>query len=879
MKTAPEYPASFKATVALAAYRAEQSVQELADRFGVTVEQVEQWKEELAAGAARAFTGVVEPRPAGRTPLDNKELALTIAENSTQGFAMIDDRGYCIYANRAWLQTTGYTAEEIGSMPLHYLVHHHYPDGRPYPMQDCPIDRALPENFDVRAHEDLFFRKDGSTFSVMCAASPIFENGRAVATVIEIRDITEGKRVVEHERELIAQAISAAQTNAKFRTFFEQGSHFAGVMTVDGALIEANRKSLDSTGFTREDVIGKKFWECGWWDRSPATVETLRAASMGAAGGQQFQEELNYFTADGAERIVDLVLTPVLDDAGQVLFIAPTGIDITERKQVEERLRLLDTINQATREAADAKSIMHTVTRLLGQHLGATRCAYADMEPDNDRFTIRGDWTVSGVASTVGVYSLDLFGPRAAKELRSGHTLVVRDVDAELAPREGAEMFNAIGIKAIVTCPLVKEGQLVALMAVHQGIPRKWTKNEVALVEEVVERSWAHIERVRATEALREADRRKTEFLAILAHELRNPLAPVRNGLQIIQQAVDNPAVIARVRDMMERQVDQMVHLVNDLLDIARITHGQIGIRKEPVALKELVASAVESNLPLIEASNHELTVNVPDSLPLINVDPTRIAQVLSNFLNNAAKYTPSGGRIRLLAYQESREIVISITDNGIGIPAESLSSVFEMFSRVEQKAGRVHGGLGIGLALVRQLVELHGGTVAVNSPGPGQGSTFKIRLPISADSVLPASSLLPVTVASAPPTNPLRVLVVDDNEDAAQTTSHLLAMLGHSTEVANDGLKALQIARAFRPDVVFLDIGMPGMDGYQVARTLRREDETKQTVLVAVTGWGSMDDIVHARKAGFDHHLTKPVRLSTFESLLSKLSGKSPSS
>jgi PAS domain S-box-containing protein len=547
-------------------------------------------------------------------------------------------------------------------------------------------------------------------------------------------------------------------------------------------------------------------------------------------------------------------------------------MDVTRKKRAEERLELLDAINEGIRAAVNPEAIMAATTGLLGRHLCATRCAYADLEDGHDAFTIRHDWTTESTASTVGNYSLDLFGQHAATCLRNGRTLVIYDVDRELAPTEGAAMFQAIGIKAIITCPLVKDGRLVALMAVHQSTPRDWRPDDVSLVEEIAERSWAHIERVRAAAALREADRRKTEFLATLAHELRNPLAPIRNGLQIIRRKADDPATVAHVRDMMERQLTQMVHLVDDLLDIARITRGQIELQKEKVALKDVVASAVESNVPLIEASRHALTVDIPDALPLLDLDPTRIAQVLSNFLNNAVKYTPSGGRIALSAKQDRDEVVISVTDTGIGIPAESLTSVFEMFSRVEQNMSRAQGGLGIGLSLVRQLVELHDGTVTVDSPGAGLGSTFTVRLPLSLNG---SEAIDVVPIASEPAretARPFRILVVDDNTDAAETTSAVLDMLGHETEVANDGNEALQKAQAFLPDVIFLDIGLPGMDGYEVARRLRRIPEVAHVTLVALTGWGGEDDLVQSKNAGFDQHLTKPVKLSTFEHLLSEL-------
>lgn len=867
IKSNYDHPATFKAAVALAAQKGEQSIAELAQRFGVTTAQVTQWRDRLIEGAVHVFARPEED-DAGSALLDSRQLAQTIAENSTQGFAMMDERGYCIYANGTWLQMTGYTAEEIGAKPLHDLVHHHHPDGSPYPMEDCPIDRALPESFKVRAHKDLFFRKDGSTFPVMCAASPIFEKGRPVATVVEIRDITELELAEQSERMLVIEALAAAEANAKFRTFFEQGSYFAGVMSLDGTLIEVNRLLAEGSGFRRDDVVGKKFWECGWWNRSPELMKTIEAGSRGAAAGDPFRCETAYFTADGTERIVDLIIAPVTDETGNILFVAPTGNDITERMQVEGKLRLLDAISEQTRAADDPKTIMEMTTRLLGLHLGVTRCAYADLEPDNDCFTIRHDWTVNGVSSTVGVYSLNLFGPRAAMDLRAGRTLVVCDVDSELGPVGGAEMFNAIGIKAIITCPLVKQNRLVALMAVHQSTPRRWTSSDVALVEAVVERSWAHIERVRAMEALRDADRHKSEFLATLAHELRNPLAPMRSGLQMLRLAGDAPETVCKLREMMERQLMQMVRLIDDLLDIARINRGQVELKKERVALRQVVETAIETSLPAIESMHHDFNVDLGDAALNLDIDPVRIAQVISNLLNNAAKYTPRNGCIALSVRHSEDAVLIAVTDSGAGIPAGAFDTIFEMFTQVGRNIDQAQGGLGIGLWLARRLLEMHGGSITGASPGIGLGSTFTVRLPL-ADEEPEEATARPAAGEAGSEAGSLRILVVDDNVDAADTMAALLEMFGHVTGVANDGHQALQKAKEFRPHAVFLDIGLPGMNGYEVARTLRNTPGLDKAALIALTGWGAADDRARAREAGFDHHLTKPAELDTIENLL----------
>ncbi|WP_078032604.1 ATP-binding protein [Massilia sp. KIM] len=676
---------------------------------------------------------------------------------------------------------------------------------------------------------------------------------------------------LESSSEKLRVARDMAEANALFRTFFDQGIHFAALLALDGRVLEVNRVSVEACGYRREDVLGRPFWECGWWSPSDALARIVRDSVAAAGEGATARHELPYYIADGAQRWTDIVFTPVTGEDGVVLSVAATGADITERRQVEERLRLLDAIGEATRIAVEPLAIMEEATRLLGEHMGVTRVAYADLEPDNDRFTIRHDWTVEGAISTVGVYSLDLFGSRASAAMREGHTLQIADIDAELAAGDGLEMFARIGIQAIICCPLVKGGKLVAMMAVHQDRPRAWSASEVALVEAVVERCWAHIERVRSTEALREADRRKSEFLATLAHELRNPLAPVRNGLEIMRIGSGNPAVMQRVREMMERQVNHMVHLINDLLDIARVSSGKLVLQKELIDLRDVISMAVETSQPLVDGARHTLAVRVPDTPLRVVADAVRISQVLSNLLSNAAKYTPPGGRIALRARAEDGHALVEVEDNGVGIAQESLGAVFEMFSQVARSIDRSNGGLGIGLSLVRRLLELHGGTVSAGSAGPGQGSTFCVRLPLA-----PAASQSAAPVDAAPDTHhasarPLRVLVADDNLDAAETLCSLLAMAGHETRTAYDGVHALEVAAGFRPDLVFLDIGMPRMDGYEAARRMRQLPGMEKVMLAALTGWGAAEDRARSREAGFDHHLLKPAMPAEVEAVVAQ--------
>jgi PAS domain S-box-containing protein len=390
----------------------------------------------------------------------------------------------------------------------------------------------------------------------------------------------------------------------------------------------------------------------------------------------------------------------------------------------------------------------------------------------------------------------------------------------------------------------------------------------VVLFTDITERRRTELELRRLADDLAEQDRLKTEFLATLAHELRNPLAPIRSGLQLMRRAKADPAAVARVQDIMDRQLDHLVHLVDDLLDIARITRGQVDLKPAVIGLTEVLTAAVETSMPLIEGARHRLDLRMPAEPLTLRADFTRITQVVSNLLNNAAKYTPRGGAIVLAAERDGDDALIAVSDNGIGIPPDALEDVFKMFTQVSQHAQHVPGGLGIGLSLVRSLVGLHGGTITAASDGAGLGSVFTVRLPLArpAAAPVPAAPALPAAEAGG-----LRVLVVDDNRDAAETLGALVGMMGHEVAVANDGHQALRMMAGLLPQVVFLDIGMPGMSGYDVAQAVRRNAALDGVRLVALTGWGGEADRTRTREAGFDEHLTKPATVAAIEGVLAK--------
>ncbi|MBY0525446.1 MAG: MEKHLA domain-containing protein [Gemmataceae bacterium] len=539
------------------------------------------------------------------------------------------------------------------------------------------------------------------------------QTGEPIAFATVSRDVTdriqaeeELRRSEERYRRAAAEASQAAEANAKFRAFFEQGTNFAGVLALDGRVIEANRLCLDACGFAREVVIGKPFWDCGWWNRSAALMDMVRAGCVQAAGGLMFRAETNYFIADGSERVVDLHLAPVTDEAGCVLFIAATGTDVTDRRRMEDSLRA--------------------------------------------------------------------------------------------------------------------------------------------------------------------ADRKKDEFIALLAHELRNPLAPIRNGLQVMRLAGGDAGAADRAREMMDRQLSHMVRLIDDLLDISRINRNKMELRRSRVLLADVVSSAVETARPLLDAAGHDLTVSLPPKPVYLDADLTRLAQVFSNLLTNSVKYTERGGRIWVSAERRGGEVAVSVRDTGIGIPAGSLAQIFDMFAQVDRPIERSTGGLGIGLALVKGLVEMHGGTVTAQSDGQGQGSTFTVTLPVLATPEEPATMARENGQAATGPKR--RILVVDDNRDGADSLAMMLGLMGNDVRTTYDGLQAIEVARQFLPQVVLMDVGMPRLDGLEATRRIRQHDWGRDMTIIALTGWGQDGDRERSHDAGCDGHLVKPVNLPDLEKQLSEL-------
>ncbi|MGH7710041.1 MAG: ATP-binding protein [Gemmatimonadaceae bacterium] len=445
---------------------------------------------------------------------------------------------------------------------------------------------------------------------------------------------------------------------------------------------------------------------------------------------------------------------------------------------------------------------------------------------------------------------------------------------AELLALPEAHLRKCDGLRVYACHPLIADGRLIGTLSFASRQRDFFDADELEFMQTICHYVTAAYERVRLIRELKHADRRKDEFLATLAHELRNPLAPIRNSLHIMRLAPDTGAA-EQARSMMERQLGQMVRLIDDLLDVSRITRGKLELRKERVELAAVVSMAVDTTRPLIEAAGHALTITLPPEPIYLDADPMRLAQVFSNLLNNAAKYMDRGGRIWLTAAPNGSDVVLSVRDAGIGIPAEALPSVFDIFIQLDHAREKSQGGLGIGLTLVKRLIEMHGGSVTAQSEGVGNGSEFIARLPIAERRQLPRVVSKEQRIAARDAG--YRILIADDNRDAADSLSMMLRLMGNEVRTVHDGAEAIKEAATFRPDVALLDIGMPRLDGYEVARSIRNQRWGASMRLVALTGWGQDEDKRRAIEAGFDKHFTKPVNPESLGQLIKELHASSP--
>jgi signal transduction histidine kinase/ActR/RegA family two-component response regulator len=425
-----------------------------------------------------------------------------------------------------------------------------------------------------------------------------------------------------------------------------------------------------------------------------------------------------------------------------------------------------------------------------------------------------------------------------------------------------------MGLRAYACFPLDADERVLGLLAVGSRVRDEFEVDELEFLRTVTRYVTVAYERLRLVRELREADRKKDDFIALLAHELRNPLAPLRNGLHVMRVASHDAAAVARARTIMERQLSHMVRLIDDLLDVSRISLNKLQLRRARVTLAEIVSNAVETARPVIDRAEHHLEVVLPPEPVLLDADLTRLAQVLGNLLTNAGKFTPKGGHITLTAELQADTVLIAVEDDGIGLKPQSLNAIFDMFSQVDHSVERSTGGLGIGLALVRGLTEMHGGSVRADSAGLGRGSRFSLRLPVVTSQEELAQSVAP----TAPDAPRRRILLADDNHDAVESLATMLRLSGNEVHTASDGIEAVALAEQLLPDIVLMDIGMPRLNGREATRRIRGHAWGKDMVVIALTGWGQESDRRLSREAGCDEHLVKPVDFAELERLMGEL-------
>ncbi|NNG24981.1 PAS domain-containing hybrid sensor histidine kinase/response regulator [Telluria aromaticivorans] len=633
--------------------------------------------------------------------------------------------------------------------------------------------------------------------------------------------------------------IELYESRERFEKIVSQAATGVVQMDPEGRITLVNQKYCHMVGRSEADLLGTSVFDVTAPDSLPVTFEAVRRLAEGEAG---VIVDKQYLRPDGSLMPATSSVNALRGPDGEFQGLVAIVVDTTESKRAAEKLRASEERYRTLFESVDQGFCIFEM--IFDEQERPIDYRFLEMNKMFEAHT--------GLHDAVG---------KTAKEM---------------LPTLDSFWFETYGRVALTGEPVRFENEAPAMSrwfdvyATRIGAPGNY---KVALLfSDITTRKQSEDTLRKLAADLAEMDRRKTEFLATLAHELRNPLAPIRSGLSVMRLKGDNPATVARVREMMERQVSHMVHLIDDLLDIARISGGKLELKKERADLRAVLSSAIETSLPLIESGRHELSVNLPEAPVMADVDITRIAQVVANLLNNAAKYTPAGGRIGLSMEVDDWEAVIAVSDNGIGIPQDSLSSVFEMFSQIGQHTDRSQGGLGIGLSLVRRLVDMHGGWVSAAGRGLQAGSVFTVRLPLAAldEAGLAADNAHAGTTGAAG--EGMKILVVDDNVDAAVTLSMILEACGYTAQVAHDGAGAVEVARTFRPQVAFLDIGMPGMDGYDTARAMRQVAGLEGMTLVALTGWGADSDRQKSNEAGFDHHLTKPVQLATVQELLGQI-------
>jgi PAS domain S-box-containing protein len=659
--------------------------------------------------------------------------------------------------------------------------------------------------------------------------------------------------------------------------------------TLDGCIQTWNAAAERLFGYRAEEVVGKPVTLIIPTELQPQEGQILARLRRG--------ERIDHFetvrlTKSGCRIPVSLTISPVCDAEGRIIGASKIARDISEQDRAEQLLRQtqaqllahangLEKLNECTGRLWSCHTLQAGLEEILSAVVDLMGAQQGNIQLLDETATVLRIVAQRGFDSDF----LDFFGEvttaddsSCGRALKAGERVIIEDIEVDEASRGLRERARAAGYRAVISTPLISpDGTPFGMLSTHFSAVHQPSAQQLRILELFVRHACDFIRRCKMEQALRlreeslrDGDRRKDEFLALLAHELRNPLAPVRYALATIRKPGLTLEQRTRANEIIERQVVHMSHLLDDLLDVSRITRGAIVLKKTRIELAPLIEAAVDAARPVIDARQHSLSLALPEQPVYLEADPVRLTQVFSNLLINAAKYTNSKGLLEVSVVQDGKDVVISVRGNGIGISTELMPRLFTLFTQARPAQERSEGGLGVGLALVRGLVTLHGGHVQARSDGINQGSSFTVRLPLSAntdggDAAQPTDG--PTGIHGG-----LQVMVVDDNQDVAESCKTLLELSGHRVSTAYTGREALELAESLHPDVILLDIGLPDMSGYEVARRVRATRWGAAADLIAITGWGQDSDRERAFRAGFDHHLTKPIATDSLETLLQSL-------
>lgn len=781
---------------------------------------------------AYLFTGALitvfgeAARTAQRRTSESREVFRVTLRSIGDAVITTDIYARVTYINGVGESLTGWSQEEALGQPLE-KVFHIVNEVTRLPVEN-PATRALRQGVVVGlANHTVLIKKNGDECPIDDSAAPIRdEQGRVSGCVLIFRDVT-AQRLVEREK---ANQLHTARLLA---SIVESSDDAIISKSLDGIIQSWNAAAERLFGYTAEQAIGRHVSLVIPPER---LAEEDRIIANLRAGERIKHYETERVRSTGERFMVSLTISPLSDQSGNVIGASKIVRDITERKRAErERQNFVTLVENSTDfiGMCDLDGLPFFVNRAGLEMIGLDDFEQARRTPLKEFFFPEDQDMI-----------VNQFLPAVRQ---NGHG----EVEVRFRHfKTGAALWMAYKVVMLTN----EDCQPVGFATVSQDVTRR-------------KRLEDDLRRLAAD--LSETDRRKNEFLATLAHELRNPLAPMSNMLEVVKRADNDAEVLKSAHETIERQLGQMVRLVDDLLDLNRITHDRLELRRSEVELNSVIQQAVEVARPLLDTAGHELTVDLPREPVHLNADRARLAQVFGNLLNNSSKYTRQNGSISLKAERMDDEVVVSVKDNGVGIPPDQLKNIFDMFMQVDRTAERSQGGLGIGLTLVKRLAEMHGGSIEARSDGVGKGSEFIVRLPVLSK---PSGVTEEVSRGKRESGSQRRIVIVDDNKDSADSLAMLLEITGNHTFMAHDGVEAIEVIERQRPDVVLLDIGLPRLNGHEVCRHVREQPWGKDIIVIALTGWGQEGDRRKSEEAGFNGHLVKPVDYDKLLELLSTL-------